>query len=215
MTTTRRAVAGLSGLALATTLVACAGSGPAASPTPTTSPTTPTAVPTTTAPEPDPSPTAQPAPEPTTDLGEFTAPGAQLASDGDASGYVVTDVRTGRHDGFDRVVYELTDGQGTPGYRVGYVDEAVEDPSGEVREVHGDAILEVWLVGTTYPVEGGPQEFPEDLHPDDGDVQHVVRPLTFEGMTQSFVGVDDGPRAFRVIVLSDPARVVVDVRGDD
>lgn len=200
-------------MALALLLSGCAGDGTPEDPVTSTAPartspaTTPPVTPT---PTPAPAPTA--AAEPTTDLGEFTAPDAEAASEGDAVGYVVTAVRTGVHDGYDRVVYELVGGQGVPGYRVGYVDQAVEDPSGEVRPVDGDAVLQVWLVGTTYPVEGGPQEFVDDLRPADGDVEHVVRPLTFEGMTQSFVGVDDGPRAFRVLVLADPARVVVDVQ---
>ncbi|MBD7917605.1 hypothetical protein H9657_04835 [Cellulomonas sp. Sa3CUA2] len=205
-------------LALALALAACgSGSGtPAGSATPTSSPS-----PAVTSARPTASSTPAPtsaattaAAEPTGDLGGFTAPGTEAATDGDAAGYVVTQVRTGSHDGYDRVVYELTGGQGTPGYRVGYVDRAVEDPSDEVRDVDGDAVLQVWLVGTTYPVEGGPQEFSEDLRPADGDVEHVVRPLTFEGMTQSFVGVDDGPRPFRVLVLSDPVRVVVDLQDD-
>ena len=54
-------------------------------------------------------------------------------------------------------MYELVGGQGTQGYRVGYVDQAVEDPSGEVRQVDGDAILEVWLIGTTYPMASAPR----------------------------------------------------------
>lgn len=208
----RAATAGAVAL-LATTLTACGGDGePVAtpSPAPSTSAATTSAPPATI----DATPTPAPTPEPETDLGPFTAPGTELTSDGDASGYVVTAVRTGDHDGYDRVVYELEGGQGTPGYRVGYVDQAVEDPSGEVRQVDGDAILQVWLVGTTYPLETGPQEHTQDLHPADGDVEHVVRPLTFEGMTQSFVGVDGTPRPFRVTVLTDPVRVVVDLQDD-
>ncbi|WP_307802819.1 AMIN-like domain-containing (lipo)protein [Cellulomonas dongxiuzhuiae] len=202
--------------ALVLALAACGGGSgaPPQSASPTSTPSSAGPFPRPTAAT---APTSQPptaAAEPTADLGGFTAPGTEATVDGDASGYVVTQVRTGSHDGYDRVVYELTGGQGTPGYRVGYVDRAVEDPSDEVRKVDGDAVLQVRLVGTTYPVEGGPQEFSQDLRPSDGDVEHVVRPLTFEGMTQSFVGVDDGPRPFRVLVLSDPVRVVVDVQDD-
>ncbi|MBO0925172.1 hypothetical protein J1G44_11860 [Cellulomonas sp. zg-ZUI199] len=177
------------------TVTPSAGTAPA--PTSTTAPTT------------APSPTAQPA---VPAEAAFAPPGTELTQDGDAAGYVVTQVRVGEHPGYDRVVYELTGGEGTPGYRVGWVDQAVEDPSGEVRQVDGDAVLQVWLIGTTYPVDGGPQEHAGDVRPDDGDIEQVVRPLTFEGMTQSFVGVDDGLRPFRVTVLQDPVRVVVDVQ---
>lgn len=201
------------------TLVALTACGRDVAPTPSATPAPPpsaTATPTGTPSSTDaPAPTpAAPTPTPEPAEAAFAPPGTELTQEGDAAGYVVTQVRVGEHTGYDRVVYELTGGQGTPGYRVGYVDRAVEDPSDEVRDVDGDAVLQVWLVGTTYPVEGGPQEFSEDLRPADGDVEHVVRPLTFEGMTQSFVGVDDGPRPFRVLVLADPVRVVVDLQDD-
>lgn len=201
------------GAALALLLTACGGGTATTEQTTTATPLAADESPTTTpTPSPEPSPTAgQGGSEPTTGLGAFTAPGTEVLTEGDARGYVVTAVRTGEHDGYDRVVYELTGGTGTPGYRVGYVDQAVEDPSGEVRPVAGDAILQVLVLGTTYPVEGGPQEFDEDLLPADGDIEQVVRPLTFEAITQSFVGVSGGQRPFRVFLLTDPARVVVDV----
>lgn len=212
-TTARRVLATAAALGVTTALAGCAGSGEPATTSPTTASSTPSPAATTdTGATPTPTPPTSTAAEPTSDLGEFAAPGTELTSEGDAAFYVVTDVRTGEHEGYDRVVYQLEGGQGTPGYRVGYVDQAVEDPSGEVRQVDGDAVLRVTLIGTTYPTEGGPQEFSDDLRPADGDVEHVVRPLTFEGMSESFVGIDDGQRPFRVTVLSDPARVVVDVQ---
>lgn len=216
-TTPRRLSTMTTGVALALLLTACADGDADPQGTATATPATTSAEPTATATAPGTESPTSPTPgasEPTEGLGDFTAPGTEATAEGDAAAYVVTQVRTGEHDGYDRVVYELAGGEGTPGYRVGYVDQAVEDPSGEVRQVDGDAILQVWVVGTTYPTETGPQEFSQDLRPDDGDVEHVVRPLTFEGMTQSFVGVDDGPRPFRVLVLDDPARVVVDVQDD-
>jgi len=198
------------------TLTACARD---VAPTPSATPPSATAAPgagTTPAPPSTPVPTTVPttvAP-PTTDPAgtAFAPPGTELTHEGDATGYVVTQVRVGEHPGYDRVVYELAGGEGTPGYRVGWVDRAVEDPSGAVRQVDGDGILQVRLIGTTYPVDGGAQEHAGDVRPDDGHIEQVVRPLTFEGMTQSFVGVDDGPRPVRVTLLQDPVRVVVDVQ---
>lgn len=217
VTPARRAAPVVTIALLSTLLTACGGSDDPAvttSPTPTPTPSATTPASPAPTPTPDPTPEPTPAPDPGADGGAFTAPGTELTSEGDAVAYVVTQVRTGEHEGYDRVVYELAGGEGTPGYRVRYVPQAVEDPSGEVRQVDGDAILEVWLVGTTYPMESGPQEFAQDLRPADGDVEHVTRPLTFEGMTQSFVGVDDAARPFRVTVLADPVRVVVDVQDD-
>ncbi|QGQ19930.1 hypothetical protein GC089_12775 [Cellulomonas sp. JZ18] len=213
MRTTARRTTGAVGAAVAVLAVAaCSGDAPGQAATTTVTATvtaSPTASPTT-------SPAASPttvAPEPTAGLEGFTAPGTELTAEPADGRLTVVAVRTGEHDGYDRVVYELA-GEGLPGWRVGYVDQAVDDPSDEVVAVDGDAILRVWLTGTSYPFETGHEEFAQDVRPDDGDVEHVTRPLTFEGRSQSFVGVDDGPRPFRVFLLQDPVRVVVDVQDE-
>jgi hypothetical protein len=127
----------------------------------------------------------------------------------------VTDVRVGRHDGFDRVVLEL-DGRGTPGWDVRYVDSAVEQGRGQAIEVDGDAILQVTLTGTGYPADTGVEEYPG---PDriaaaaTETVTEVVFDSTFEGQTVTFVGVD-GEAPFRVHLLEDPVRVVLEVADD-
>ena len=64
----------------------------------------------------------------------------------------VTDVRVGGHEGFDRVVYELG-GKGTPGWRVEYVDQAVQDGSGKTIPVSGNWTSSASLVGTTHRVQ--------------------------------------------------------------
>ncbi|MFS0703801.1 hypothetical protein AB6N23_04695 [Cellulomonas sp. 179-A 9B4 NHS] len=205
------------GLGLALLATAACGGG-AGTPAPTagtagrTATPTAAAAPTTTSTAPSAPATA--APEPTAALGAFTAPGTEVTAEPAGGRLTVVAVRTGEHEGYDRVVYELA-GEGLPGWRVGWVDRAVEDPSGAVVPVDGDAVLQVWLTGTAYPHDSGHDELAQDLRPDRGDVEHVTRPLTFEGMTQSFVGVDDGPRPVRVLLLEDPVRVVVDVQDDD
>jgi hypothetical protein len=127
----------------------------------------------------------------------------------------VTDVRVGRHDGFDRVVLEV-DGRGTPGWDVRYVGTAVEQGRGQEIEVEGDAILQVTLTGTGYPADTGVEEYPG---PDriavaaTEAVTEVVFDSTFEGQTVTFVGVD-GEAPFRVYLLENPVRVVLEVAGD-
>ncbi|MBT0995384.1 hypothetical protein KIN34_13930 [Cellulomonas sp. DKR-3] len=143
------------------------------------------------------------------DGGPFADPGTVLEQDADGGVLTVVDVRTGRHDGFERVVYELA-GTGLPGWRVEYVEEAVDDPSGEVVDVPGPATLQVVVTGTAYPDETGHDELARDVA-GAGAVLEVTRPLTFEGASQSFVGLDER-RPFRVTLLRDPARVVLDVR---
>ncbi|GAA4734978.1 hypothetical protein GCM10023216_29650 [Isoptericola chiayiensis] len=137
--------------------------------------------------------------------------GQATAEPGGSAMLTVTDVRVGAHDGYDRVVFDL-DGEGTPGWRVEYVDEALDDGSGNPVEVDGDAVLQVAITGTAMPMDSGVTEYSGD--PVDGpgtSVDQVVYRFVFEGITTAFVGVDGEPRPFRVFALEDPARVVVDV----
>ncbi|MCQ4119768.1 AMIN-like domain-containing (lipo)protein [Rhodococcus tibetensis] len=125
----------------------------------------------------------------------------------------VTDIRIGQHEGFDRVVYELG-GTGTPGWRVQYVDEAVQDGSGKSIPMSGNGILQVLIDGSAYPfdsdVEGyaGPNPLPGQPG---GTVTEVNGALVFEGVTQSFIGVTQPDRPFTVSSLSGPTRMVVDI----
>ncbi|MEK8225246.1 hypothetical protein NKG05_02590 [Oerskovia sp. M15] len=63
-----------------------------------------------------------------------------------------------RHDGFDRVVYEM-DGTGTPGWRVEYVEEAIDDGSGNVFDLDGDGVIQVMISGSGYPMDTGVAEY--------------------------------------------------------
>jgi hypothetical protein len=125
----------------------------------------------------------------------------------------VRDIRTGRHDGFDRVVLEVG-GTGTPGWDVRYVDQASSQGSGEPVEVAGQAVLQVTITGAQIPDTTGVGEFdgPNPL-PGSGTrtVTEVVYDHTFEGTAVAFVGTT-ARTPFRVYALSDPTRVVVEVR---
>lgn len=212
MTRIRRASVGaLAALVLGTT-AACGTGGTGGpdgdGPTPTTGGSASATAPAT----PSASVTASASAAPEGEPAEGFAPATTTAT-AEPSGARVTvvDVRVGTHDGYDRVVYEVAGG-GVPGYRVGYVDQAVQDGSGEPVDVAGDAVLDVWLTGTGYPHDTGHDEFAQDVGPREGTVVQVTRPLTFEGMTQSVVGVAGERRPFRVFVLQDPVRIVVDVQ---
>jgi hypothetical protein len=124
----------------------------------------------------------------------------------------VTDIRIGRHDGFDRVVFE-TDGTGTPGWDVRYVDGAQSQGSGDPIEVEGGAVLQVTITGTGIPADTGVEEYagPDRLSSGDTEVvTEVVWDGTFEGQSQAAVGVAE-ETPFRVYLLEDPARVVLEV----
>jgi hypothetical protein len=124
----------------------------------------------------------------------------------------VSDIRVGRQDGFDRVVFEFG-GTGTPGWDVRYVDAASSQGSGDSVDVAGNAVLQVTLTGAGYPYATGVQEYSASgplSAADTATVTEVVFDATFEGTTVAFVGTTE--RApFRVYLLDNPGRVVLEV----
>jgi hypothetical protein len=125
----------------------------------------------------------------------------------------VRDIRTGRHDGFDRVVLEVG-GTGTPGWDVRYVDQATSQGSGDPVQVAGSAVLQVSVTGAGIPDATGVPEFagPDPLRGEGTKtVTEVVFDATFEGTTVAFVGTS-ARVPFRVYALQNPSRVVVEVR---
>jgi hypothetical protein len=124
----------------------------------------------------------------------------------------VTGIRTGAHDGYDRVVFDVG-GVGTPGWDVRYVTEATSQGSGAAVPVRGEAILQVTLSGVGYPTETGIEEVDGSAPlPGNGTdtVTEVVWDTTFEGTSVAFVGLA-AQTPFRVYLLEGPTRVVVDV----
>lgn len=229
MTTARRATLLL--LAVALGLVGCTGDAPAPQDTSTPGATTaapgdtPSAEPVTptppTTPAATPSGTASTPPGDTTDDGADDPPPfvANTEPDtGEATGGspgTLVDLRVGAHGGFDRVVLELN-GPGLPGWNVRYVDEAVGDASGLTVDVEGDAILEVTLFPVAYPEDAtGFYDGPDTVSVAGTEVvTEAVFSSLFEGYLQAFVGVDGGQHPFRAYSLTDPARIVVEVRTD-
>ncbi|TYQ14416.1 UNVERIFIED_ORG: hypothetical protein L601_000100001530 [Gordonia westfalica J30] len=157
--------------------------------------------------------TSTPPPRPgSTATSEDSGPKAVPA--GEDARLTVTDIRTGSHDGFDRVVYELG-GTGVPGWHVAYVDEALQDGSGFPVDVAGEAILEVQITGSAYPFDSGvePYDGPDPIRAQPGgSVVEVRGALVFEGVTQSFIGVSEPRSPFTVNALTDPTRLVIDVQ---
>jgi hypothetical protein len=163
-----------------------------------------------------PAPSSTPATDKDTDGGHpappfpaNTEPDTGQASPGAA--VTVTGIRVARHDGFDRVVFDVA-GKGTPGWDVRYVPAASSQGSGQPIAVEGAAILQVALTGVGYPTDTGIEEYGGDTVPGSGTavVTEVVWDTTFEGTSVAFVGLSDRT-PFRVHLLEAPTRVVVDV----
>lgn len=204
----RLCLAGLCAGALALT-TACAGdadqptAGVSTGPTVAPSPTGPSATPGSSAPDADASAPAFPA---DTDV-DTAEPSAEAR-------LTVTDVRVGAHDGFDRMVLELG-GIGTPGWRVGYTDAGVEDPSDRPVDLPGDRVLNVMIEGTAYPFDTGLPEFSTTdrvVGAGTTALTEVAFLGTFEAQSQAVIGVAGHTAPFRVFLLPDPVRVVIDIQ---
>jgi hypothetical protein len=167
-------------------------------------------------PEATPSETGTAAPEPLPSTPPFQAD-TEPDDGGHGEGGLrwVTDVRVARHDGFDRIVFDL-DGPGKPGWYVSYTDDPRQDGSGDPVAVEGDAYLQVVLRGMGYPGFDGIPEI--DLGTmsgaGTGAVTEIVTASVFEGDHLLFIGLAGDQRPFRAFALSDPTRVVVDVRHE-
>ena len=189
-------------------VVACGSGGGNPTSTPANSETTTSQEPTSAAPTPD-----TPADDPTHGDREFPEDSArQAAKNSGEWGLVLMDVRVAEHESFVRIVLEFT-GTGTPGWAANYVDEAVLDGSGDAVTLGGDAILDIYASGTTWPgSEGDYYSGPRQFEPQNGgDVRDVYVGGTFEGYTQVVVGIDGTPPPFRVFALTEPSRLVVDL----
>lgn len=153
-------------------------------------------------------------PEPTAPAEAFPANTAVDTEEPTGGPLSVVAVRVAKQDGYDRVVFEL-DGKeaGEPGWRVEYTDDPAEQGSGDRVEVDGDATLAIDITGVGFPMDTGVEEQTDDPTLPAGltVIEDVVLGATFEGQYQAFVGTArEAP--FRVFRLSNPARVVLDVR---
>ena len=130
---------------------------------------------------------------------------------------VVTDVRVGTHDGFDRVTVEL-DGEGDAGWFTELTDQPTSQGSGEPIEFEGEVAL--WLAAQMITLPGDePEGVDEDARidvdltvpgPEGGVITEVVGDTLFEGIQTFAIGLDE-ERPYRIERFEDPERIVIDV----
>ncbi len=133
---------------------------------------------------------------------------------GSGNGLGVTDVRTMRHAGYDRVVFDLG-GTGTPGWYAEYTTSPVYEGSGDPVTIKGAVVLMVVLRGVGLPFDTGLEPFGDDTTrvPGTGTdgVVEIAPGGVLEGEQGAYIGLTGARRPFRVFALADPARLVVDV----
>lgn len=123
-----------------------------------------------------------------------------------------TDVRAGRHEGFDRVVFEFS-GEELPGYHIEYIDKPVRScGSGEVVTLAGDAWLQVrFEPANSHTEDGKPTLRFREVAPKLPIVLELKSTCDFEAQVEWVIGVAS-PNRYRVLELRSPTRLVVDIK---
>ena len=131
-----------------------------------------------------------------------------VRSDDPMKALALTGIRAATHEGFTRVVLEFS-GEGTPGvWSAAWTDEAVEQGRGMPIQVEGQAFLDLVIDGT--PMTAAANPYPSGTHTRAGDLD-VVSDGTFEDNTHVVIGAP-ATRQFQIGFLSNPVRMVVDIR---
>jgi hypothetical protein len=120
-------------------------------------------------------------------------------------------VRTGKHEMYDRIVFEFS-GKLLPGYHIEYVDRPVRScGSGDVVPMTGDGWLEFRMIPAAAHNEQGVATVKErSLSLGLPIVKELKLTCDFEADVTWVAGVAS-PNKYRVLELTDPARLVVDI----
>ncbi len=124
----------------------------------------------------------------------------------------ITGVRIGTHDGFDRVVLDLTGDEPGLGWYASFKEEAIHDPSGDPFDMEGDAFLELTVRGINWSKDSAERYNGDAVS---GEGTELITEVQFGGLFEGYQQVVIGLRsqtAYRVFALSDPARIVIDVQ---
>jgi len=115
-------------------------------------------------------------------------------------------LRLATHDGYTRLVIDLHS-SGVPEWNVGYSDPS--GPGGGPVDITGDAFLRVSLKTGIEPSGQGDQR----LRTSPGPIAEVLTTGYFEGSQEVLIGIAGGELPFRAFALTDPGRIVIDVRA--
>ena len=121
-------------------------------------------------------------------------------------------VSTTACEGFDRVVFEFNT-PATPGFHVSYIDKPIRQcASGNTVPVAGDAWLEVRMIPAQAHTDAGQPTIAQTNRTVNlPNLRQLVQTCDFEGHVTWVLGVGN-PKRFRVVELTNPSRIVVDVK---
>ena len=120
-------------------------------------------------------------------------------------------VRVALHAGFDRAVFEV-EGAELPGFHLEYIDRPVRRcGSGDTATIAGDGWLQVSLEpAEAHDEQGYPTVQDRSQKPALPNVLQLELTCDFEGQVVWVLGVRS-PNPYRVLTLTHPTRLVVDV----
>ena len=121
-------------------------------------------------------------------------------------------VRSGSHEGYDRVVFEYS-GTTIPEWSTEYIDRpAHECGSGKQRFLAGDGWLQLHVEGAAaHTDQGEPTVTNRDRTLTLPNLRQLALICDFEGNVTWVLGLEI-PTRYRVLELTDPVRIVLDVR---
>jgi hypothetical protein len=150
----------------------------------------------------------------TSDLGPPTSTtpvtGTATADPWSASPPTLVGVRVGRHETYDRTVFDFTGG--TPAYEVQY-GQLISEGRGEVIPLAGGVPLSIVFKGAfAYDINTGRStiDLGQVLNPNFPTLKQVKFGGAFEGHIRAGLGLNDRV-GFRVLQLTGPPRIAIDV----
>jgi hypothetical protein len=131
---------------------------------------------------------------------------AQAGSAADPAGDMhVSGIRISSNAGYTRLIVTLTS-HGVPAWTARYTEAS--GPGGGPVEIEGTAFLRVALQTGSDPGNRGQN----DTRISPGPVAEAKTTGYFEGSEEVLIGMRDGETPFRAFALTDPGRIVIDVR---
>jgi hypothetical protein len=121
-------------------------------------------------------------------------------------------VSTASCPGFDRIVFQFNT-PATPGYHISYIDKPIRMcGSGNPVAVAGDAWLEVRMSPAQAHTDAGESTIAQrNRMVNLPNVRQIIQTCDFEGEVTWVLGVGN-PKRYRVTELTNPSRIVVDVK---
>jgi hypothetical protein len=150
-------------------------------------------------------------PEPSGNLGPFACT-LPVSDPGTTARAQITGIRVGTHADYDRIAFEFD--AGIPRYQIETATPPFyADPSGLPLQIAGSAFWKITLIGGTAvkPDGGSSYAGPTNFVPNFNALVQLKEGGDFEALSTWYVGLTD-TSCIRVLTLSDPARLVIDIR---